>query len=274
MIGLVGGLIFSFGAAPVAVPALSVAAGLVLGACLSQTPEDRQKGKFAARLAVGAYLAWAITLLLPSMAAHRLYDRARIERDPALALAQIRAAVELDPDFPLYRARAAWLAADLTTREADAAEALRAAELATGLAPLWLEAGFLGAQVGAPWAVGALERAALLDPLSTLTAFHLMTVQPDSSRAVDAGARALRGEPGFAQALFWRKRKALALAVAGEAGIRPHITPIPESSRIAPIAMMIDRDSARSFSLYAFRRSPWPGALAPVELVLPPDSEP
>ena len=275
LLGLIGAALFSLGAAPVSIPALPFAAAMVAGASLSTRSSRPARAIHLESVALPTvYLIAAAVCLIPSTVAHFLYDLARHEPDKARAQERIESAAALDTGFPLYLARAAWLAADEATDARSAERALQAARQARGLAPLWLEAGFLGHRMGAPWAVEALETAARLDPLSTLIAFHVMVAQPESPDAAQWGARALMGEPGFAQALFWRSHPSLAEAVAARAGIRPHTSPLAASSRIAPFAMIVDKRPTLSFSVFAFRRSPWPGALAPVELVVVPETGP
>jgi len=275
LLGLIGAALFSFGAAPVSIPALPFAAAVVAGAALSSRSSHPDRTVHLRSVAFPtAYLIAAAACLIPTTVAHFFYDLARHEPDKGRARERIESAVGLDPGFPLYLARAAWLAADDVTDTRSAERALEAAQQARGLSPLWLEAGFLGHRVGAPWAVEALETAARLDPLSTLIAFQVMVAQPESPDAAEWGARALMGEPGFTQALFWRSHPSLADAVAARSGIRPHTSPLTASSRIAPFAMIVDKRPTLSFSVFAFRRSPWTGALAPVELVVSPETSP
>ena len=147
-----------------------------------------------------------------------------------------------------------------------AAAALQAARLAGGLAPLWLEAGFLGQRIGAPWAADALERAQRLDPLSPLASFHLMMARRGDPEAVTLGSRAVRADPRLARASFWHDHRDLASRVAAATGM--HLPDPRALSATEPqmLTLILDREPAVSFSLYAFRRSPWPGRLAPAEL--------
>jgi hypothetical protein len=274
LLGLFGAALFSIGAAPVSVPALPVAAAIVAGGALQARQPGRLRWRLLPSTIVAFYVIAAAALMLPTAAAHRNYDLARSSKDAGKAIRSLESAIALDPGFPLYRARGAWLAADQKISQREALQALHAAELARGLAPLWLEAGYLGHRTDQDWAPWALETAARLDPLSTLVAFHRLASQPSDPAAADLGARLLRAEPGFTKARFWRNHPELAESIASKSGIQPDTRPIDHNSRIAPLAMVLDKNPSLSFSLYAFRRSPWPGALAPVELVLTRQPDP
>ena len=139
--------------------------------------------------------------------------------------------------------------------------------MAPGLAPLWLEAGNFGNQAGASWAPEALAKAHQLDPLSPLTAFHRMTVTFDLATATKLGFDAVTGEPRLAGAVWWFENPDLARSVSQ----LTHF-PIPSpkgslESQPMVLSLSFDNRPARSFSLFAFRRAPWPGWLAPVDLV-------
>jgi hypothetical protein len=263
LLGLLGGGIFSLGAAPLAVPALPATALVVAGASFSgEAPATRRFTPLW-----WAYVAVAAVALLPLDRAHFHYDRARQAPSARESRALLAEAVALDPAFPLYLAREAWLTAELQGADQPTAERARlAAELAPGLAPLWLEAGYLGKTSEADWAPHALATAYRLDPLSPLTAFHLMTVTDDSTTATKLGAEALRTEPRLAGALWWLDRPDLARSVSALAQV-----PVPAPGTIAQprgpaLALGFDRRPSLSFSLFAFRRSPWPGSLAAVHL--------
>ena len=268
MLGLIGAALFSLGAAPVSIPALPVAAAVVAGGALPARRPGRFRWRPFPTAIVALYMIGAAALLFPTAIAHRHYDIARGSGDVGKAIRSLESAIALDPRFPLYQARAAWLAAGQKISQSAALQALRAAELARGLAPLWLEAGYLGHRSDQAWAPRALETAARLDPLSTLVAFHRMASRPSDPAAIDWGTQILTAEPGFAKARFWRNHPELVESIARKSGIRPDTWRIDDTSQIAPLAMVLDKDPSLSFSLYAFRRSPWRGALAPIELVL------
>ena len=265
LLGLVGGAVFAVGAAPLSVPALSVTAAVVAGAALTDRNAPPSTRPRAATLAL--YLSAAAMVLIPQDRAHLLYDRARSEDMKTLSHAMIGRAADLDPGFALYRAREAWLAAEIHGIDRETAErALQAAEMAPGLAPLWLVAGNLGTATQAPWATAALVAAHELDPLSPVTAFHRMTMTQDFDAAARLGTDAVRSEPRLAHASWWLDHPQLARAVGRLSGERIPSAVQSATPESALLALGIDRTPAVSFSLYAFRRSPWPGRIAAIAL--------
>lgn len=264
LLGLIGGGVFALGAAPLSVPALPATAAVVAGASFAGAiPSPRR----ARELTVWAYAIAATVLLTPLDRAHVLYDRARLAPSASESHSLLERARAIDPGFPLYLAREAWLAAGDQGIDREIAERARqAAEMATGLAPLWLEAGSLGIRTGAPWAPDALAKAHDLDPLSPLTAFHLMTATTDLAAATKLGIDAVHGEPRLAYADWWLDNPDLARSVSRLTGVSIPPTPTALDSRSMVLALGFDGRPALSFSLYAFRRSPWYGRLAPVYL--------
>lgn len=263
LLGLFGGSIYALGAAPVAIPALPIAAAVVAGTALRSRPAARHRIPI-----LSAYLILAVVILAPIDRAHFHYDRARQAATPAASLTAITRAREIDADFPLYRAREAWLSAEvLGTEDASSAlQALHAAEAAPGLGPLWLAAGDLGHRADQSWAPAALARAQRLDPLSPLVAFHLMRVQSTDDEATRLGEFALSHEPRLAAALWWSNHGEIAARVSDLTGIP--LQPIPQERAAEPrvLALTLDRHPTLSFSLYAFRRSPWFARLAPIAM--------
>ncbi len=280
LVSLAGGAVFTLGNSALAILALPFAAALAAGAALSASAMQGASNHRPGRAVVAVYLGAAVLTLLPLDRAHFHYQRALGQGlDPA-TLERLARASALDPDFPLYRARSAWLAARLGHGAASAAtEARKAAHDAVGVAPLWLAAGILAADAGKPWAQSALETAARLDPLSPLAAFHRMRLQPGHPEAPRWGAQALEAEPRLAAAHFWADHRDLRrlvlerLAPGAGASARRILESVGAIGNSATpsgeglsLALTLDTEAAVSFSLYAFRRSPWPAALAPVAL--------
>ncbi|HSM14833.1 MAG TPA: hypothetical protein VLA66_12270, partial [Thermoanaerobaculia bacterium] len=203
-------------------------------------------------------------------AASRAVDRAA--RAPLLAEAS-----RLDPAFPLYRARWAWDAP--SPPQERAATALRAAEDAGGVAPLWLRGGYLALEAGDRVAARqALGRALALDPLSAAAPFLIFVAS--GGERVDCAGRALIADPRLAAATWWRGRAALrerALqAVLGWPGIDPgwreafveqaRRRPPAEAGEEVDLTIEVDRTPALALSLHLFRRSPLPGEVARIRL--------
>ena len=282
LVALLGGIVFSLGNAPLAVSALPAATALVAGAALasgSSASVDLGPSKLSAGL-LTAYVLLATLFLIPLDRAHLHYQRATAAADDTAALREVTRAREIDPAFPLYRARAALLQERLQGPSTEIArEARLAAEQAPGVAPLWLAAGTLGWRADAPWAPETLERAWRLDRLSGLVAFHLMRAKAYRPEAVALGTHALLTEPRLAAAVYWEEQPELWEAVIEEirartAKIGPKLEPLvrdrpvpPESGEpVVLLALTLDEVPAVSFSLYAFRRSPWPTTMAGVPL--------
>jgi hypothetical protein len=264
LLGLLGGVVFALGSSPLAVPALPATAAVVAGLTL-RSPKPALIRHRAPWIAV--YLLVAMTVLLPLDRGHFLYEAARRAADPAASLRHLDQARRLDADFPLYLARRAWLASDIRGIDREAADQAReAAEMAPGLAPLWLAAGDLGRRAHQAWAPSALAHAYRLDPLSPLAAFHLMMVQGNQDEAVRLGEAAVAMEPRLVGAQWWWNHRDLADRLSRRIGV-----PIPEeidspSAEPMVLALTLDRTPSLSFSLYAFRRSPWPGRMASISL--------
>ena len=115
----------------------------------------------------------------------------------------------------------------------------------------------------------------MLDPLSPLPPFFLLQAGPDRADMVELGARALAAEPKLAAAVFWEARPELLAAARARLGWPASPGPSTESAAgargdqsIVFLTLGLDREAAVSFSLFAFRRDPWPVDLAPVGLRL------
>ncbi len=241
------------------------------------------------------YALAAIALLAPLDRAQHAYDLATVA-EPKEAVALLDRAVRLDPAFPLYRARRAWLEMGLETgletglegsrppagdrREVAeiSREAVRAAEGAAGVAALWLGAGAVtetvadGASPGR--AADAFERACALDPLGAFAPFALaeLGASPDDSTALTA--RALAAEPRLAAATLWDERpevlrrglRVLATTAGIDAGWRQRMldgarslqaAEAPVPGDVGQLATVLDAHEEGSVSLHLFRRLPW-----------------
>ncbi len=274
LVALAGGAVFALGNSQLTVLALPLAASIVAGTALSGSAKPRDLAPRRGVAVVTLYATITVIFLLPSERAHFHYQQARLSGAGPQALESLGRAAALDPEFPLYQARQAWQMARRGDGPAAAKGALQAARGAVGLAPLWLAAGSLAADSNQPWARSALLEAVRLDPLSPLASFHIMRSLPKHPAAARWGSRALRAEPRLAAANFWsdhpelRRQVMARLDAAHGARARRVLeaTTAAGGDESATLALTMDTEGAVSFSLYAFRRSPWPAALAPVEL--------
>ncbi len=284
LLGLLGAAAVSLASASVTVTALAVAAAVAAGAALAGSapqPVDGPRGRMAWRCwrawrwLVPAYMALALAVLLPIRLAARHAERA-IGVAPELARRELARAVRLDPAFPLYRARLAWVqGATPRGRAAAAALARQAAEDAGAVIPLWLSAGLLGGQADEPWAAAALMRACDLDPLSAFPAFYLALERHAAPPAPAWAGRAFLADPRLAAAVAWERipdvrdegLRTAARWPGTPAGWRAALLaaaapPWPAAGSTLPLYLGIDGDAGSSFSLYLFRRrvSPtrWP----------------
>jgi len=267
LVSLTGVAVISLSSASLVVLALPLAAGLAAGAALAAQGAPPGDGRISAR-SVGAvamvYVAPALLLLAPLDIALFRYDQATTAVSDEQALAKLENAMGLDPTFPLYRARYAWLEAEIHgPSEASSQLAREAAERANGVAAFWLQAGMLAIDSGDSAAAGSLEQAMHLDPLSPFPLFHRMRATPFEPRASHFGSRALAIDPRLRAATFWENHPDLATSAA--------VSAIPAAERgsgggLVLLALTMDEEPALSLSLWAFRRSPWPTVLAPIEL--------
>ncbi len=276
LVGLAGGGVLALGSSALSVAAVPFAVAVVAGTTLSASMAQDRFASRSGRTVTAIYLGVAALVLLPLDRAHHRYQKARELGMTRASLEHLEKATAIDPAYPLYRARRAWLATRLGESPPGASiDALRAARDAVAVAPLWLAAGTVAADLGQPWARSALETASRLDPLSPLAAYHVMRAQPDHPEAPDWGARALRAEPRLAAASFWAhhhqlRHKVIEQLTPGSTA-RRRLESVGgkaagDSQSGVSLALTLDTEAAVSFSLYAFRRSPWPAALAPVEL--------
>jgi O-antigen ligase len=268
LLGLLGAGVLSLGAAPLAVTALPLAAALAAGASLAAFPA--LPGCRPRRLAPAIYAVACLGFLSPLLLASWRYERAIAE--PEAARDHLARAVALDPSFPLYRARLAWLPPRREGGLGESADlALQAAEGAREVAPLWLTAGFLGMGANRPWARPALARACALDPLAPLAPYLLAVVAPGTPEAPLHAAHGLLAEPRLLAATFWSSHEPLLAAALRAAGAWDGVDPrwrealLALSGRLPAddgerdwLGLGIDAIPALSFSLYTFRRPPWP----------------
>lgn len=308
--GVAGAAVMGLATADWRVTALPVAAAVAAGAALAGGRRDRPDGVRELEREGGApgsgprphlcgalaalYLLAAAAVLVPVDRAHWLYDRAfdravEVAADATGPAADgpaetLRRAVDLDPEFPLYRfhlARQDWLLLK-GRRDARAAarEAIRAAELGRGVAALWLRGGAAATAIGSrDVAAPAFELACALDPLGAMAPFSLLAIGSPLHRPEALGARALAAEPRLGAATFWEERPELLEEVLAElvsvsgidAGWREEVVrrvrglPRGEGAgRVVTIALVVDGQPSASLSLHAFRRLPWRLELVPV----------
>ncbi len=272
--GLGAAAVASLGTAGLAVTALPAAWGVTAGAALAASARDGESRTPHARARTAALVLAALLLvaLLPWLRARHLYERAAEAPELDGAERRLAAAVDLDPRFPLYRARWAWAIG-------SAADARRAAADAVAVAPLWLQAGVLGLEVGESWAQDALRRACRLDPFSPFAPFFLARSDPDAPEAPRGAARALLLEPRLSGALLWETypdlRAAARREIAAWPGVDPglktalrealdHGEPPAPDDEVAALVLTLEARAGQPFALHAFRRLPWPARLAAV----------
>lgn len=300
--GWLGAMVAGLGGLPLAVHALPLALALLLGTLRAGREPEAEASSSGARSYRPSW--WvplaALFFLLPVDLAQGLYDRAVLratggdemsaDAEGGSPAAELRRASALDPGFPLYRARLAWL-------EADAAEPLglgwsarrarRAAEDAHSVAALWLKAGVLAQEADEPWARTALLEACRLDPLGAMAPYRLALYGDREPLAELWAAHALVAEPRLLAAEDFRRRPAL-LRVASDRvrltegidrGWRARFAEAAEAAldygrlhaggqkaRLQRLVLTLDQEAAQSPSLYTFRRRPWPTRLISVAL--------
>lgn len=278
LIGLLGAAVTRLGGASLSVTALPLTVGIAAGCALSagaRTPgADRRRSPWP----IAVYVAIVALALAPVDLAELRYDQARSAAaagDNDGAIAELRAAHDLDPSFPAYSARLG----GMVSGHAGARFAREAAESAVGVSALWLACGDREADEDSPWAREAFLRAARLDPLGALAPFRAAVEAPAALDAPDLAARALLGEPRLLAARFWREQPQLrAAAVAKisgmadiDAGWRVAFAAAAKDlpSSQAPsdwLGLEMDGEPYLAVSLHVFRRQPWVWTLAPVEL--------
>jgi hypothetical protein len=131
---------------------------------------------------------------------------------------------------------------------------------------LWLAAGTLGLEAEAPWAQGALLRAVELDPLSPFAAFLAAQAVAPAPQAIELGLHSVTLDARLARAVWWNRRPDIARQVGRLSGLTMAPELDPADQRLQILALDVDRTPATSYSLYAFRRLPWPETLVAIEL--------
>ncbi len=285
LIGLAGGAVAALGNSWLHLPAMLWALALALALLLRSTGAARSGAVDARwlreaervtprlRWPLRLYLLAALLALLPLDLARGFYDRARSADSAAATHRGLSKAVALDPSFPLYRARLAALSAP--PREA-AAQARRAARIATSTPPLWLQAGVLSRSSGMP-ALEDLRTAMALDPLAAYAPFELalalhdVRTDPQADAAAACLARALLAEPRLAAAVELETRPGLLPGAIEwlhrwpgvDAGWRVRLVGLVSQPRVADgerarLVYAAETGASPGLSLYGFRRLPWP----------------
>jgi len=275
--GVAAGALASLGNSWLSVPALPLALAVAAGGALAGGPAKPRGRGTAGAVVLAGYASFAIWVALPLVRAQAAYASAAASEDADFRRRALERARALDPEFPLYAARAAW---ELPGESRGAAtEAIRAAQSGRGLEPLWLKAGALALEAGAyDLATPALERALFLDPLSAGPPFALFAASKGAE--VDCAARAFLAEPKLASALAWRgnedaRRFAIRRVVEWpgiDAGWREEFA--RQAWRAGPgaspverdVVYRIDRSPAASASLHLLRREPWPAVLLRIRI--------
>ncbi len=222
-----------------------------------------------------AGLAWTWQRALAVRHYERAISAAAVD-DEASALEStelLAAASAADPSFPLYLLRS------------DPSAAARAAR---GLAPLWLRAGF-DSELDVDSRREALEMACDLDPLSPLAPFELMRLEREAGvaagdpRVGERAARAILAEPLLLASPAFEGDPDLRAEVYRKVESWPGLPPGwfaafaerwpgldwsngGEGPPSIGLSVDADSDPAVSFSLFAFRRPPWPFSVGAVPL--------
>lgn len=267
----------SAGASP-ALPAFAVTGLIVAGFALAGESESPPLAKRWQQVSLVAYVVAAAGLLTPAARAHRAYEAALHAGDPARRAEELDRAVRLDPHFPLYRARAAWGDDGAADGEVgDWRELGAAAAAAQGVSALWLRAAAAAHAAGEDGpARQAAARAMAFDRLSGAAPFLIHRSLP---RDVDCAARSLLAEPKLAAATAWRGRERERLRVLARVAswkgvdarwrrefVRQAQAAAPGDGPSVELVTRIDAEAATAISPRLFRRSPWPAAVARIEL--------
>ena len=275
LLGLTGAgvcLVFGVFAVVTAVPAVLILnLGLAAGASGRLPPVlGRGRWRQGLRIAFFLFLVAALGWTWQRTSAARAYALAVTGETADMPASE---AAARDPSFPLYHVRLdPWTAADV----------------ADGLAPLWLLAG-VDRNVDVDRRRLALERACDLDPLSALAPFELMLLLREggaaatdprvavrASRAILAeplllAAAAFEGDPDLRAELHrgiksWPGLPPGWLAAFEELWFGLDWSNGQEGPPRDVLSVDADGRPAVSFSLFAFRRQPWPLSIGAVPL--------
>ncbi|MEM8995093.1 MAG: O-antigen ligase family protein [Acidobacteriota bacterium] len=295
-LGLLGLGVSSLGGLDLSVTAVPAAAAVLCGVIASTSRRRRSPGRRVGRVAGWTAAALLVFWQLPRDLAHIDYDRARRAAlpgdgpaDPEGAIRHLASARARDPGYPLYGARADGFADEEPSvfRRVPGTvggDARPAAEVAYGVAALWLRAGERALAAGEPAAARrAYLRACDLDRLGAVAPFRLAALDPLDPAAPSFAGRALVAEPRLLASTGWPPGlvDAAVGAVLGVDGLDPGWRlALDEASRRvarrrtagdfepspARLGLRMDRTDGESVSLFTFRRRPWPMRLATLEL--------
>jgi hypothetical protein len=224
-------------------------------------------------------LAALVVLGGPLIGAAR-YAQARRSISVVEARGRLGQARQADPDFPWYSLVAARLMSDVGAPGA-ATLARWGAEGAPGVAAGWLIAGDAAAREGElERARQAWRRACELDPLGGAAPALRLAWRSEGEeervawlvRALEADPRFLASEPKEAIAdLLPEAMRRIEFDADVDAGWRERflataraLQAAPRSERRDALEVEVDGVPVDALSLHAFRRLPWPAALAPV----------
>ncbi|HEX4952970.1 MAG TPA: O-antigen ligase family protein [Thermoanaerobaculia bacterium] len=267
LLGLVGAVVVSLGHSVAHVGAVAAAVVVAAGAALAggataEQPVFRVGGRVGALALV--YALAAVLWLVPRDRAQLEWQRAREAPTREQAAGHLRRAVELDPTFPLYRARFS-----RSGEKVAAAEALAAARGAPGVGQLWLNAGVAGVEAGAPWAEGALGEAMASDPHGAWAPFFLAFRPAAPERSAACLARALLLEPRLGASPSVAARPDLVAAAGAaiarwpgvEAGLRQALVealegPLPAAGPVVELGTGEEHEQGGA-SATVFHRLPW-----------------
>lgn len=271
--GLGAGAVASLGTAGLSVTALPVAWAVTAGAALAASgPPTIPRPDARTRTVALIVAALILVAWLPWLRARHLYEQSAEAPQLEIVERRLEEAVDLDPAFPLYRARWAWAIS-------SAEEARQAAVDAIGVAPLWLQAGVLGLEAGAGWTEEALRRACRLDPFSPFAPWFLARSDPTGSEAPIRVARALLLEPRLAAGVWLEERPVLLAETRREVlqwdgvdpALREAVADVLDSvgdrtaeDDVAALVLTLEARPDQPFALTTFHRISWPARLAAV----------